>query len=58
MLDFGYLSYQDIVPGTGNLQSLVTLGLNETTLSSYCFDLEHKLSVKTIGIFGMLKQLT
>lgn len=58
MLDFAYLCNQDIVPGPGNLQSLVTFGLSETTQSNYCFELEPKLSLKTIGIFAMLKQLT
>lgn len=58
MLDFAYLGNQDIGPGTGNLQSLVTFGFNETSQSNYCFELEPKLSVKRVGIFTMLKQLT
>lgn len=58
MIDFAYLDNQDTVLVTGNLQSLVNSGFSETTQSSYCFDLEAKLSVKTIGNFIMLKQLT
>lgn len=57
MLDFAYLDNQDIVPGIGNLQSLVTFGLNKTTQSNYRFKLEPKLNVKTIGNFTMLNQL-
>lgn len=58
MLDFEFLGNQDIAPGTGNSQSLMTFSLNETTESNYCFEWEPMLSVKTIGNFGMLKQLT
>lgn len=49
MLDFAYLD-QAVVPGTGNLQSLVTFGLNKTTQSNYYFELEPKLRVKQLGI--------
>lgn len=57
MIDFAYLDNQDIVLVTGNLQSLVNSGFRETTQSSYCFELEAKLSVKTIGNFYHVKAI-